>query len=256
MTNEEAKFMLQGYRPNGKDADNEAFAEALAQAGRDPALRAWFEREQAFDAMIAGKLREVSAPDGLRESILAGTKLSTKPTRPEQTQAWWRGAWGMTVAAAAAIALIATLWLNPGRAPAVASLPGAEVLLKTAMAEYHGEHPMGLHADAMGTLGEWLETDGSRLGSGKMPVDLAELHERGCRVIAVGGQELFEICFQRDGNWFHVYLAPRKSFDPSSVQDEPMFHEQGEFVAASWADEKFVYLVSSTAGIDALRGLL
>ena len=102
MTNEEAKFMLQGYRPNGQDADNEAFAEALAQAERDPSLRAWFEREQAFDALIAGKLREVRAPDGLRESILAGTKLSTQPVAAERTPAWWRGAWGVALAAAAA----------------------------------------------------------------------------------------------------------------------------------------------------------
>ena len=256
MTNEEAKFMLQGYRPNGQDADNEAFAEALAQAERDPSLRAWFEREQAFDALIAGKLREVRAPDGLRESILAGTKLSTQPVAAERTPAWWRGAWGVALAAAAAIALVTTLWLNPARSPAVASLPGAELLLKTALAEYHGEHPMGLHADEMGALGAWLETEGSHLASGKIPVNLTELHERGCRVIGVAGLELFEICFRRDGNWYHVYLAPRQSFDPSTVRDEPMFHEQGEFVAASWADEKFVYLVSSTAGVNALRGLL
>ena len=258
MTNEEAKFMLQGYRPNGEDADNDAFAEALAQADRDPSLRAWFEREQAFDAMIAGKLREVAPPAGLRESILAGTRMSTQPTRlaPTTSPAWWRGAWGLTLAAAAAIALVATLWFGPGRAPSLAVLPGTEVLLQTAMSEYRGEHPMGLHADEMGEFGRWLEADGTRLASGPMPVSLAELHQRGCRVIEVAGHELFEICFQRDGNWFHVYLAPRKSFDPSSLHDQPMFHEQGEFVAASWADEKFVYLVSSTAGMDALRGLL
>ena len=74
MTNEEAKFMLNGYRPNGADADNEAFAESLAQADRDPALRKWFDREQAFDRIVADKLRTVSAPEGLRESILAGRR--------------------------------------------------------------------------------------------------------------------------------------------------------------------------------------
>ena len=85
MTNEEAKFMLQGYRPNGSDADNQAFAEALAQAERDPQLRAWFEREQAFDAVVAEKLTELVPPAGLRGSILAGTKLSSQPETSKQS---------------------------------------------------------------------------------------------------------------------------------------------------------------------------
>jgi hypothetical protein len=38
MTNEEAKFILGGYRGNGRDASDALFAEALKQAQTDPAL--------------------------------------------------------------------------------------------------------------------------------------------------------------------------------------------------------------------------
>ena len=44
MNNQEAKFILGAYRPGGRDAVDPMFSEALAQAGRDPELRAWFEK--------------------------------------------------------------------------------------------------------------------------------------------------------------------------------------------------------------------
>ncbi len=257
MTNEEAKFLLQGYRPNGQDAENAAMAEALAQAERDPSLRAWFEREREFDALIAGKLRDVAPPPGLRESILAGTKLSTREAQPDRANpAWWRGFWGVSLAAAAAVLVATMWWFNPARGPTVVTLPSADLLLKTALADYRGAHEEGLHADSLGPFGDWLETATTKLSAQPMPASLQDLAERGCRSVEVGGHRLFEICFLREGEWYHVYLAPRDDFDPASMHDEPMFHEQGRFVAATWADQKFVYLVSSTSGIDSLRRLL
>ena len=38
MTNERAKFVLGAYRPNGADAKDPTFAEALEQAKHDPNL--------------------------------------------------------------------------------------------------------------------------------------------------------------------------------------------------------------------------
>ncbi|WP_221029106.1 hypothetical protein [Actomonas aquatica] len=259
MTNEEAKFLLQGYRPNGRDAEDPALAEALARAERDPALRNWFEREQAFDAVIAGKLREVAPPAGLRESILAGTRLSEQPVAEpaRRSQAWWRSGWGVMLAAAAAVAMMVTLALNPSAdGPVVASLPRAELLLKTSLADYRGAHPATPHADELGTFGAWLEADGNTLATQVMPVDMEELRRLGCRAIEVSGMEMFEICFVRNGEWYHLYIAPRDGFDPDSLHEEPMFHEQGQFVAASWSDKDYVYLVSSTSGKDALQALL
>ena len=74
--NDQAKLLLSAYRPGGADATDPAFAEALAQAGRDPQLRAWLEESQRFDEAIAGKLRSVEVPANLRATILAGAKFS------------------------------------------------------------------------------------------------------------------------------------------------------------------------------------
>ena len=99
MNNEEAKFILQGYRPDGTDAGDEAFRAALDQVRHDPALRDWFAREQAFDAGVSAKLNAVPAPTGLREAILAGGRVSS--ATPTETR-WWRSP--AMLAAAASIA--------------------------------------------------------------------------------------------------------------------------------------------------------
>ena len=74
MTTQEAKFLLSAYRPDGRDAADPFFAEALAQARSDPELAAWFAREQAMDARISERLGGIVPPQALRESILAGAR--------------------------------------------------------------------------------------------------------------------------------------------------------------------------------------
>lgn len=71
MDNEEAKFILQSFRPDGADASDPAFAEALAVAAADRDVGEWLARERAADAAFAAALGAVQIPEDLRESILA-----------------------------------------------------------------------------------------------------------------------------------------------------------------------------------------
>ena len=57
MNNEEAKLILQAYRPGGQDANDPRFREALEQARRDPELARWFANEQALDSRISTKVQ-------------------------------------------------------------------------------------------------------------------------------------------------------------------------------------------------------
>jgi len=72
ITNQTAKFLLNAYRPNGADAQDPIFREALEQAARDPELGAWFKEQRGFDSMIAEKLSGIEPPSTLRSAILAG----------------------------------------------------------------------------------------------------------------------------------------------------------------------------------------
>ena len=71
MDKTEAQFILQSFRPDGADARDPAFAEALALAAQDRELGEWLARERATDAAFSAALAEVEIPDVLRNQILA-----------------------------------------------------------------------------------------------------------------------------------------------------------------------------------------
>ena len=72
MDKEEARFILRCFRPDGADAENPDFAEALAWAAKDRELGDWLAHERASDAGFANALNAVTIPPSLREEILAG----------------------------------------------------------------------------------------------------------------------------------------------------------------------------------------
>jgi len=71
MDKEKAKFILQSYRPDGADAHDSDFAEALELAAEDRELGEWLAIERAQDAAFAAALSAVEIPDDLREAIFA-----------------------------------------------------------------------------------------------------------------------------------------------------------------------------------------
>lgn len=72
MDKEEARFILRCFRPDGADAENPDFAEALAWAAKDRELGEWLARERASDAAFAAALAATDIPGSLRHEILAG----------------------------------------------------------------------------------------------------------------------------------------------------------------------------------------
>ncbi len=75
MDKEEARFILRCFRPDGADAENPDFAEALAWAAKDRELGEWLARERARDADFATALNSVSIPPVLREEILVSLAM-------------------------------------------------------------------------------------------------------------------------------------------------------------------------------------
>jgi hypothetical protein len=246
MNNEEAKFILQGYRPNGSDTGDATFCAALEQARQDPALGEWFARARTFDTAISAKLHEVAAPAGLREAILAGGRVTVPDRSPRP---WWRSPAGL--AAAASIALLGAVGLALWPKPAA---DGA-TLQQFALADTRHHYTHGGHGANTAALQAELNSPMTRLGH-ELPVDFEALRTAGCRAIGFEGHEVLEVCFKRDGAWFHCYIARRADFPALVAAVTPVLEDDHHAATATWADATHLFVVVSEAGRSSLEKLL
>jgi hypothetical protein len=247
MNNQEAKFILGAYRPDGRDAGDAMFGEALAQAERDPELRTWLERQRGFDAALSTKLQQIAPPPGLREAILAGTRVTATHSR----RSAWRSPMFLAVAAAVMVLAAVTIGVR-----AAYNRPGAAELAAFALqdlAESHDNHvghPQSL-ADVQAQL-----TSASLPLSNHLKLDLDDLRKKNCRSVRIAGREVFEICFQRDGTWYHLYAARRSDFAPGRIDPNALTTTRGQFASTAWSDGDRVYALVTRAGTEALRRVI
>lgn len=243
MKNDEAKFILNGYRPDGSDGQDAMFCEALRQAQSDPALGAWFQRSRAHDANVAGKLMAIEPPAGLREAILTGARVS----RAKRTS-WLQPAW-MAAAAAVAVLLVAAATLWPRKAQAETALVSFAMsdALEPTRHGGHGTDEKGLQAE--------LGAPGAKLGRA-VPVDFARLAKTGCRTLQIEGRPVLEVCFEREGTWFHCYIVQCADFPTLAAKQAPVFAVNAGMTAMSWADGAHRFIVAGQARREAFERLL
>jgi hypothetical protein len=94
MDKEQARFILRSFRPDGADAEDPDFAEALRVATENRELGEWLASERAFDAEFARALGTVDLPENLREDIIAclAAERGDFPQAEDATDAAWIGA--------------------------------------------------------------------------------------------------------------------------------------------------------------------
>lgn len=241
MTNQEAKFLLSAYRPDGSDAADPFFSAALEQARADPELAGWFSREQAFDAALAGKLAGIAPPPGLRESILTGARAS-QPRRA----LWLRPL--LLAAASIAIVLGISMGVRTRRVPATESDLAASAL--SDLADDRADHDPNVPS---------LAAVEAELSSHPLPIyrnltmDRERLRQDHCRALSIAGHDVFEICFKHGDTWYHLYVARIGDFSPSAPVGTPTFVDRNSFSAAAWTDGQATYALVTDAGGAALR---
>lgn len=244
MTIDEAKFILTGFRPNGSDAGSPAFSDAVRMSGEDPLLGAWFAQSRAHDMAVAGKLREIVPPAGLREALLAGVRVSGSRTGTGLGWGWISG-----LAAAAAIAIGFFSMRAPSR-PESGTTALAGFAINDMVTEKHGGR-----GEPAGALVTELQEKGARM-PGADQIDFEKLRDTGCRTLNLAGHDVLEVCFLRDGAYFHLYMTRRDGPLGDSVAMGPSFITEAAGAAAVWSDGRFDYALASTAGVEAIRRLL
>lgn len=244
MDTKQAKFILHSWRANGADARDPQFAEALREIERDPELAEWFAQEQALDAAIGAKLRAVTVPGSLRETILAARTVKEIPIARRRLA---------PLALAAAIAVLATLsalgFLFANRAGGFSSY-------RTRMVKNLSGLQLDFTASRLPEVQGWLAAN-RQISGYNVPDGLQQRPSIGCKYWSWRGKPVALICFSLDdGRAAHLFIVPRSALPDAPGAGQPQFAPRQEWMTASWSEGDFVYVVARRGDEASLRQLL
>lgn len=244
--NEDPKLILGAYRPNGQDANDPTFAEALAAAGRDPQLGAWFREAQEFDAAIAGKLRGVAVPENLRAKILSGARASRR-------QSWWvRPKLWAIAALLLVLAGVAWFWTADRSGYAPWQTHGIAVLddVLAAKAKLDRELP---ESDQ---LVAWLQEQSAPVLP-TLPDALAARPAIGCKTWEWRGLKFAMVCFHLEGtSTAHLISTFQGGLKGAPPLGHMLYAQQGKWRTATWSEGGLACMLVTDASEDGMQKLL
>lgn len=247
MTNRDASFLLGACRPNGADANDPEFAEAMALAGSDAELKAWFEDQRRFDSAIAARLQSVPPPAGLRSRILTGGRVS----RPEP---WFtaRRLWAI----AAMVMMFAGLgvWYSAGLR---ANSGGWEDQSLAALSQLvSGQENFDAKSPNVADLQQWLRANGAPT-VGALPASLLRFASLGCKTISWNGRPISIICFHGPGGELvHLAMTERAGLENPPPNGHPVYGTRDGWQTAAWSQGEMAMMLITKAPEDQLRALL
>jgi hypothetical protein len=244
VNNQEAKFILSAYRPDGEDACTTHFATALEQVSRDPVLAAWFSNQRALDMAISDALYSIPVPDDLRTSILAGAKISRRRLWPH------RPVFFAMAATLTLLACVAGFWmhqsaLDPWQKDALAFIPNF------ANGQSHFDHEA---IDGL-ALQQWLQAQHAPAAD-VVPAALEALPALGCKTISSNGKLVSITCFRMPGGELVHLIATDASGLKHPLPQQPRFVRQNGWITASWTQNGHALMLATKASDRELRDLL
>ena len=254
MNRDEAKLILQSYRPGGRDAGDPYFAPALALAKQDAELAAWFAEQQALDARISGALQQLRVPSRLKAEILAAAETKESPVAT-----WWRNLFSrqspVSWALAAVILIllsVALFWKKPAGQSGFADYAAQMV-----NAAVNDPHHVDIEASNMKQAVAWLSAHRGE-GNLTLPTTFDGNHDlMGCRVLDWHGQKVSMLCYSVQGTkHVDVFVAEANIFADAPPLDQPQFAMSGGMPTVSWTHDGKVYLAVSHGDNDILKNLL
>ena len=245
MDKQEAKLVLQAFRPNDLDATQPAFTEALELAERDPELKKWWEAQQAFDRKVAAKLKEIAIPEDLRATIIAGRKI--EQFRPQPQFSFW-------LAAAAVVAILCAVGTSQ-MIKALGPQPRSEYTAAILPLLNHDAPALGMTSNNHDQVVAWLES--RHAPTGTLPAPMAGMPTVGCQKYFIHGHTVSLICFALAGGGIaHLFIVNQQALTDPPAKDSPEMGQVDGWSMAAWSDGQMSYMLVTQAGPDALKRLL
>ena len=246
MNYEEAKLILQAYRPSGQDISDPLVAEALERARRNPELKKWFAEGQAVDLRVQAKLRTaVVVPPELKANLLSLEKISRAESRLR------RPLWLAVAAAVILLLALSAFWLRPQDPAQLAAF--REKMVHYSMEER--EH-VTFESSDIAKIQEWLQSHGIKTDF-DLPGGLHGKYAEGCRVVDWNGQKATMICFVLPGHQ-HVdfFVMDRAGLPELSENSGLRFAQIDSVKTMAWAKGNRVCLLTGNADKKFLLKLL
>lgn len=243
MDNREAKFILNAYRPGGQDASDPRFSEALKQVRHDPILERWFSESTAFDMAVAEKLRAIEVPPDLRDSILAGVKVS-RPLRLPFVK------WAIAAALISMAILGSLIWHNTR--PAHLARWQNEAL-DVVSSLVRNESSFDAQSHNASELVAWLGANHAPAAQ-TLPQNLDRLESLGCKTFSWAGKTVSVICFMRPhGGLIHLVTMNASTASERAIKREAKFVQQGDWATATWREGDMIYMLATEGSVNQLR---
>jgi hypothetical protein len=250
MTKEQAKQVLQLYRPGSADAGDPEFAEALKLCERDAELKEWFGSHCALYTALRSKFKRIAVPEGLKEQIIAERQAH----RP--TPLWQKAV--LLAGACAALALMAS-WLFQNITP-------RERHDFAAYRNYMGS--FAARAYSMDDLTNNLDqirlflADKKAIADYVLPENLKKnASAAGCVSTKWQGQNVSMICFQsgrplppgqQSDLW--LFISDRTIAKDAPAVATPRVEKSNGFVTASWTVGNRTYVLATEGNDKQLLG--
>jgi hypothetical protein len=233
MNNQEAKLILQAYRPGGEDASDPFFAEALEQARQDPELQTWFAQENVLNTRLQARLETaIPVPANLKSELLALRK-TVQPTP------WWFQPLKLAAVLVILLALGAAWLLLSPKATQLASFREA-----MAQSSLQQQGHVVFQSHDLAQIQQWLQSR-SMDTNFDLPAMLQAGTPQGCRVVDWNGHQATMVCFfLKDGTHMDLFVMDRTGLPDLPENGTPQYAQADGLMTATWANGQKVYLLA------------
>lgn len=252
MNTEEAKLILQTYRPQLDDASDPLFKEALLLVEDDSDLKNWLDSEQSFDQT----LQSVEPPANLKDKILNNRPKSASRNEAEtlinlSKIVWWRQPLNWSVAACFIALFTLGLVLLRQRETSTQMRPEMEALVQAV-----NEHPrtvatLDYQNNDVVALQEFLTTNNIPAPR-NVPAKMQALKGIGCLSFDWPGHQMGLICF-RGNRLYHLYVTERKKIP---TLHNPKYQQFDNCASATWTSDDQIYILTTEGESQDLAKLL
>lgn len=226
------------YRPGIDDANDPVITDAIQNCTR------WLEQQQAVDAALGRKLKQIPVPAGLEREIFTGRKIV-------RVVIWWRRPALLTAAAAAVVlAIVASYWWRQPQPQNFASYRQTMTRL------VWGDYKMMLETNDLNAVHQFLVANHGPAGYVLTPA-MQKLPAEGCTLIDWHGKRASLICLDRgQAPDLFLFVANRSALPHAPQSQVPEFTRIGQMRTASWTIGDTTYVLASRASEDDLRKFL